>query len=465
MPLTKEGVDRLVDQVSEKLSIELKDWIDPDSMNGKAKIIKNALAMRNNDGGFLLIGFNDADGSPNIEGAPEDVAQKFHIDKIQGYVTKYSSEPFEVFLHYPEISGQTFVVIEIPQGIKTPVATKSGLSDDEKHYINIDEVFVRTLNANNTASTARAKWKDWPKLVERCFDNREADVGRFIRRHLSGALSDELVAHISMLKGNVSEVSATESSLKQFLNESIKRYDAAVQKRKLTIPLHGSMEVAVAVVGEINNYSANREFLNLITATNPQYTGWPVWVDSRSFAESNDKPYVFNGAWEAFVFSTGGFDWDHLDFWRLSPAGYFYLYRALQDDIGGGEKAPQPCTKLDFGLAVLRVAECIAVAIQFAKAMGASNEASIEVIIRWKGLSDRVISAWANPDRILPYGGKAHQDEVTSIISIPVETPPSALSTYVHQLTSELFEVFDGFELSIESSEDLVRRLIERRLY
>ena len=81
---------------SERLSVELKDWIDPDIPEGITKIVKACLAMRNNDGGYLLIGFNNESGSPNIQDAPKDVETRFHIDKIQGYVSKYSSEAFEV---------------------------------------------------------------------------------------------------------------------------------------------------------------------------------------------------------------------------------------------------------------------------------------------------------------------------------------------------------------------------------
>ena len=87
---TAEIISNLISSPSESLSVELKDWIDPDSPAGIAKIVKAALAMRNNDGGYLLVGFSDSDGSPNFDGVPDNVSVDFHHDKIQGYITTVS---------------------------------------------------------------------------------------------------------------------------------------------------------------------------------------------------------------------------------------------------------------------------------------------------------------------------------------------------------------------------------------
>ena len=465
MPLDSTQINQLVDSSSESLSLELKGWIDPDSNAGIAKIVKATLAMRNNDGGYLLIGFNDADGSANVDDAPDNVEQLFHVDKIQGYISRYSSESFEISIHYPEINSKNFVVIEIPKGVRTPVATKSGLDDSGTPLIRVDKVFVRTLNANNTPSTAEAKWKDWPKITEKCFENREADVGRFIRRHLSSVSSESFKEiFLTLFASTTSEQASDSDNLIQFLENSYQRYESIIEERNIELPAHGSMEVGVKINGEINAFTPNREFLNLITSTNPRYTGWPVWVDSSSFTNENSRPFVNDGIWEALITSLGDGFASHIDYWRLSPDGQFYLYRAFQDDIGSSDQAPQPGTALDFGLAILRAAECVAVSIAFAKAMGCSEDSSINIVFRWSGLRGRTLSSWANPGRYLSYERSAYQDEVVSIIEIPIDTAQGALSGYVHQIISQLFEVFDGFELSEEVTDDLVRRLLERRL-
>ncbi|WP_392531095.1 hypothetical protein [Nostoc sp. C117] len=71
--MTEEGYNQdflknLVLNPSESLSVEIKRWIDPQSKEGIAKIAKACIALRNNDGGIFLVGFNN-DGSPDIQGA------------------------------------------------------------------------------------------------------------------------------------------------------------------------------------------------------------------------------------------------------------------------------------------------------------------------------------------------------------------------------------------------------------
>jgi hypothetical protein len=48
----------------ESLSTVVKAWFDPSTPEGQAKIVRCALAMRNHDGGFMLIGFDNATGDP-----------------------------------------------------------------------------------------------------------------------------------------------------------------------------------------------------------------------------------------------------------------------------------------------------------------------------------------------------------------------------------------------------------------
>jgi len=64
---------------------------------------------------------------------------------------------------------------------------------------------------------------------------------------------------------------------------------------------------------------------------------------------------------------------------------------------------------------------------------------------------------------IIP-GRYAYQDEVVTFVTVPLETPLSALSEFVNQAVQPLFEIFDGFSLSKGVVEDLTLRLIERKL-
>ncbi len=322
-----------------------------------------------------------------------------------------------------------------------------------------------TLRSNNTPSTSKAGWKDWPNLVEVCFENREADIGRFIRRHLSGVTPEVLRELATTIAKGIEPVATPEDLLRSYLQECEERFNDVIKERGVTLPDHGVWEVGLLLVGHVPAHSANREFLNLLDSSNPDYTGWPVWLDSRGFKDTNSLPYVTNGVWEAFIASLA-VSWSRqVDFMRLDPKGRFYLRRALQDDVSGSQRAPKPLTVIDFGLPVLRTAEAIAVGLAFAKAMGCNPESTfLAFAFRWTRLRGRELSSWAQPGRDISPGRKAYQDEVLAFVTVPLETPLSALSEFVNQAVQPLFEVFDGFTLSKDVVEDFTRRMVERKL-
>lgn len=459
-------IQQLITRPSESLAIELKRWIDPDKPKDEAKIARAAIALRNFNGGYLIIGFDNDTLEPDIGNAPSDVQATFHVDKIQGIVSRYASEPFEIVLEFPERDGQAYPVMIIPSGVRTPVAAKVDLPNpnpDGKFLIKRDDVYVRSLRSNNTPSTTKAGWKDWPQIMEICFDNREADIGRFLRRHLGGVTPDVVKELASALVTGIEPEPAIEEILKNYLQEGRERFHQVVQKRQVKLPEHGAWEAALYILGEVPKHSANQIFLNLLDSSNPNYTGWPIWLDSRRFTQSY-QPYIHEEVWEALIIRLDGNWGDGIDFLRLDPTGKFYLYRALEDDFSHSQRVPESLTKFDFSLPIIRTAEVIAVGIAFAIAMGCETEtATLSFAFRWSGLLNRELSSWARPERALFPGRVAYRNDLITEISVPLNTPLSALGDYVYQVVEPLFEVFDGFTLGRTIVEDLTRELIERR--
>ncbi|MGO9954327.1 MAG: ATP-binding protein, partial [Dissulfurispiraceae bacterium] len=281
-----------------------------------------------------------------------------------------------------------------------------------------------------------------------------------------GGLKPEIVREfLARLSQKAEPGPTSEDLLGQYLQESEKRYESVIHERNLTLPEHGAWEVALFLIGKVPPHSANRDFLNLLASNNPDYTGWPVWLDSRGFSDQGSKPFVMDHVWESMIVSLGS-DWfNQIDFMRLDPAGRFYLRRALPDDITSSERAPEPMKYLDFGLPIIRSAEAIAVGITFAKAMGCDPENTrLAYAFKWSKLRGRKLSSWANPGRIISHGRSAYQDDVLSFVEVPLETPLSALGDYVNKVVQPLFEIFDGFSLSKDVVEDLTQRLIQRKL-
>jgi hypothetical protein len=466
MEIDLSPIQALVERPGESLSVEIKRWIDPDQPEGIAMIVRAALALRNHGGGYVVIGFDNKTLQPDQNNVPSDVRALFHIDKIQGLISKYASESFEVVVELPERDGQIYPVIVIPPGVKTPIATKSDLRIGDRILISTDSVYIRSLNANNIPSTTRATWKDWTKIVEVCLDNREADVGRFLRRHL-GSLTPSVVREfIAVVSQGVEPEATTEELLQRYLQESEDRFQAVARERNVQLPEHGSWEVALLLIGQVPPHTANQEFLNLLKASNPNYTGWFIWLDRRGFTDEMARPYPFQGVWEAFIVSLDSGLSDEIDFMRLDPKGRLYLRQALQDDVSGGSGGPAPMQVLDFNLPVIRTAETIDLGIRFAKSMGcAAEETQLAFAFRWTKLRGRRLTSWANPRRSPPpMRSAAYQDEVLAFVNVPLDTPLSALGNYVYQAVQPLFEIFDGFVLSRNDVEDLTRRLIERKL-
>jgi hypothetical protein len=58
----------------------------------------------------------------------------------------------------------------------------------------------------------------------------------------------------------------------------------------------------------------------------------------------------------------------------------------------------------------------------------------------------------------------AHDDRVTTFTEFSLDTPLSALPQFVEEATTRLFVAFDGAQIPKSTIEDLVKRLIERRL-
>lgn len=475
--MSLERTTELLRNLSESRSVEIKRWIDPTSAEGKAKIVKGVFALYNFNGGYFVVGFDDASLTPDLARAPNNVRSVFHHDAIQGLISHYASEHFEVALTYPDLDGQEYPVIAVPAGVRSPVAAKRDLQDPkdkQKMLIGCNDIYFRTLNSNNSVSSAKIPYKDLPELMRICFDNHEADIGRFLRRHLSGINPEtvktllEFATSIAVTGGSDQSKASLfrENDILQLLTSGNERYNELVHGRLHKVPTFGSVEIGLIVDGKVPKAHANADFLRLLDASNPNLTGWPIWLNSQGFRQPEDHPFVFNDAWEALIANLDS-DWGgrHLEFMRKDPRGRFYLKRALQDDLALSERAPPPNTQLDFGLSILRVAEAIAVGLAFARALACNEETTtLEFAFRWHGLKGRKLTSWAQPDRYLSSHPVAVQNEIVCRVTVPLETPLDAVHAFTQKVIDPLFALFGGFTISPKVTEDLVQKLITRRL-
>ncbi len=168
MPSSPQRIQELIDYPRESLAVELKNWFDPNSPEGQAKIVRGCIAMRNRgSGGYILVGFDDQTSAPNAGGAPADVRAAFHADKINRLVHRHSSERFEVHVHFPERDGQEFPVLEVDAGAETLVAAVRPLRNaNGDELVRQGAVYVRSLSQNNTPSTGEPRADDWRTVLD-----------------------------------------------------------------------------------------------------------------------------------------------------------------------------------------------------------------------------------------------------------------------------------------------------------
>ncbi|MFZ2030810.1 MAG: hypothetical protein WAU68_10910 [Vitreimonas sp.] len=466
-------IDELVAQPSETLNVELKNWLDLSDAHGIAKIARAALAIRNRNGGFIVIGFDDKTLKPLPVPTGMDVLSAFHVDTVQGIISQFAVEKFEIKVEFGVRDGVQHPVISIPEGVKTPVAAKADLfnsTDSKKRVIGRGDVFFRTLESNGTPSTAVARPEDWKDIVEICFDNREADVGRFLRRQLGAQGAQAL---LTALQGSTGEperrTSLKEGSLAT-LDAGHLRYSNAVAARSLSedekkLAEMGAWSVGLCFEPAGESDVADETFLSAIASSNPRYTGWPVWLDSRGFQNAADHPYVLDNAWEALIVSAGdGWMASHFDFMRLEPRGRFYLRRVLQDDTTPEKVSPGKV--IDPLLMLYRVAEVIAVGLAIGKALEFDQtKTQLGFSFRWEGLKGRQLGTWANPMTIGLIGSSsvAREDTLTTYAEISLDTAPQAIAPAVDAATRRLFAAFGGYKLKFDRIEDRVSALLSRQ--
>jgi hypothetical protein len=465
MDIEQSVVDALIDRPSENLPVEIKRWIDPTTTLGIEKIVKGTLALRNRNGGYLVIGFEDKTLLPDVQNELPNAKVLFHPDAIQAIISRFASDTFEIGVAWGSRDGNDYPVIVIPPGVKIPVVAKRDLTEGARLAIREGAVFVRTLHSNGTISSAEAKARDWPELMEICFDNREADVGRFIRRHLSAL---DLASLVKFVGQQVTPPPSLRDRAVNLVDDGEQRFIEAIAERSLSANEKqlafraGFWSVGLAIDPPHPNAMPDQTFGRIIGASNPQYTGWPVWLDARTLSEVENRPKVKGNSLEYLIVSISNVASNHADFARLDPVGEFFLHRNFQDD--GVPSRVTPGTVLDPVIMILRIAEAMAVGIAFAKALGWQSEGTnLGFAFRWHQLSGRRLSAWSRPFDF-PDFGIAHDDQVTTFTEFSLDTPLSALAQFVEEATKRLFVAFDGAQIPKSTIEDLVKRLIERRL-
>ncbi|XOV85288.1 MAG: hypothetical protein ACFHXK_09245 [bacterium] len=224
----------------------------------------------------------------------------------------------------------------------------------------------------------------------------------------------------------------------------------------------GQMEVAFKLPCDLSGVVPTKEWIAALLRTNPDLTGWPFFVDLWNARHPEYQPVIKNGVWEATMDQEpdefdGGFD-----YWRIDGRkGLFFASRAYEDD--SSPRGPGSGKSLEFGLLILRVAELIAVALAFGNYLCPDGK-NIRMNWKWTNLSGRVLSSWANPERSLSRYYKCAVNEVTYDALVPMDTTKDQISVITGKVVQEVFLNFDGWQCPSVAIDQLVEKLLNRRL-
>ena len=469
MEISRESLELLIaNQPSESLEIELKQWLDLTSRPHLAKVIRALLALRNNDGGCLLIGFKN-DGS-QAEEAPANIREMYHADEIQRLVKKYSSSPFDVRVEFIPFNGIDHPVICVGGGIETPVLAKGHLYEDanqENALINPNEAYVRTIQSNGTASTAIATGKDWDRLLGLCFENREANIGRFVQKHLTrdnlSVLQEVLRSGIEQSEPEADEIAHT------LLEMGRQRFAERCEREGVSLTDRGMREVSAVIDGVVPKYETNPGFLNRIFANRRMHSGWTPWADSRNATSSDMRPQIVKDGYEAGIFAS-----NVADFWRVEPTGRFYHIRLLREDgantqsFGEGHYLTEwkDAKVLDFPEQISCTAEAISTVLTFARGMECDEEnASVRLAFRWWNLEGRRLISFAENPLLLRFvwgRGPCVEHEVVADVEIPLSSARTQTWYFVERAVKRLFLHFDNTEIPSETIRHITDDVLSR---
>lgn len=454
-----------VGRFSEGLAFELKPWLDPARPEHRIVLVGTLIALRNHGGGTLLVGVRD-DGLVRTDDPGFDIVTAYHGDQVQELVSRHSSETFSVTTSLLTSDGNLYVRMDVEPGISTPVRVKTAITFEHegntKRQLRVGEIPVRTLESNGRPSTADCTAaRDWERLMSVCFDNREADIGRFIRRHLRGAgpALAEMIDSFQALRAT-----DTIDGAAALLDLGNTRFQEEMAVREFAPEITemigwGGREVALQIQPPPEGFSANGIFLQRLLSSVPRLTAYPPLLDA-SIGGPTSGFQVRLGRWEGLLAHHELVD--ALSFEMADPKGQFYERRLLLPDVVARHNKTEPKSALGERQAITDVAEVIITGLAFASALFVADERhELVLAFRWRGLAGRLIDEWFSGSR----ADYRAEDDISPIcrLTIAADTPQAALAAPIGDVMRPMFEIFRGYMSSQQQIEETLAEVIERR--
>jgi hypothetical protein len=440
VPSTNSDLDELIREPRESLDVEVKEWLDL-SGNHRATLAKEIIALANHGGGHVVVGFAEQTDGRFVAATPPATLADWSQDAVQAIVAKYIDPGIQCRIEHrtnPD-TGVCHPIIIVPGGHRVPVRARAGTPDNR---LVPHRVYVRRAGPNSEEPKTA---EEWDRLMERCLQNRKAELLEAMRSIIAGVIPTTRRAEPSRIE-----------RLHAFEDQAIARWTALVGELPEDAPPrfgHGFYDVSFAIDGTFDSLSLTA-LRTIVREEVRSHSGWPPFL---TIQRPPYTPKLIDGSIECWIGrDTDGSYGGHHDFWRISPEGFLFTRRSYEED--GGFRDIKPGTTFDVTTPTWRLGEAILEASYIAKRLAAS-EADLVCHARWTKLAGRRLVSIANPARRLSGDHSAAQADYETTRSIALAALPEALPELVFAMLAPLYEHFDFFELPKRLVEEEVAKM------
>jgi hypothetical protein len=443
-----DNLEPLLAAPGEALDVEFKCWLD---LRGDAEhqglLAKAAIALANEGGGVIVIGYREERPDLISEPRPAEIAA-YDADLINNIIRRFAAPAFHCTLEVvpdPQ-TGHLHAVVEVPGGFAFPVMSKSGTP---ANTIRPHLCYMRKPGPESAPPENQA---DWERLLARCLRNRREDMLDAIRNIVLGGVSPSVPAAPSEAERQDAFVAAARVGWETLIKDL--PGDAPAR-----CPL-GRYELDYALLGDFAQ-PRRAELLEKLRLAVAHRSNWPeFWVPSRD----EIKPVAIDGTIQCWLGTPemGERDPGHVDFWRASPEGRMFLLRGYFEDTAGGWPSyrVEPGTIIDIREPVWRVAECLDHARILGSLLAPDQEFKVLFRAHWHGLAGRHLSS-LDPGRSF-YMRDYHRTQQNEFVvekTFDIGQITDNLPEIIQPLLKPLYELFDFFELTMH----LVRQTLANR--
>lgn len=441
--MNREKIQFLIDNLQEGLSIEVKNWLGGISNNEeRSRLAKEIIALANNGGGHIFIGFEDDEQHSEI--TPEaGEFEAFTQDNISNLIARYAEPACQCEVGFFQRTGSetSHPVIVVPGEHRTPVWARAASPD--QNTLKLATVYVRRPGGNSEPARTQ---DDWEKLIDRLVKARQSEQLTAIRQIMNPQEETELLAGHSLSDWQEESYQTWLEELSQLDDDSPHRHT----------PGHWSFSFIIEPFPQ----PSLADLRQALDREAPSHSGWPPFT---YIHRDPLRPRARGNVVQALLVEEGR-DADRSDFWRVSTNGSGFLLRGMQEDRPGfmQTRSPQPIgPQFDWTLHLYRATELLKF-VEFLGTRFSDEQAGFTAKIHYYNTTGRSLCEH-NWRYLLPEGAVCVEAELTNEISGTIGELGTNMEEKVFQLMKPIYEQFDFTELPHNLVENVVREVLQTR--